>query len=74
MNFYQKLPADILIAFYYELMKNIENRVLTKNTYYELGLIISVASQRELTLERPCDFHEVVNHQEQLDDSIQFTL
>ena len=46
MDFYEKLPIDFLIDFYDEIIKNIEKGLLTKNMYYELSLIISVASQR----------------------------
>ena len=56
MDFYEKLPIDFLIDFYDEIIKNIEKGLLTKNMYYELGLIISVASQRGITFGKPCDF------------------
>jgi hypothetical protein len=70
VDFYEKLPTDFLMAFYDELMKNIEKGLLTKNMYYELGLIISVASQRGITLGQPCDFEQIVD-QKDLDDFIQ---
>ena len=70
MDFYEKLPTDFLIAFYDEMMKNIEKGLLTKNMYYELGLIISVASQRGISLGQPCDFEEIVD-QPDLDQFIQ---
>lgn len=70
MDFYEKLPADFLIAFYDEITKKIEEGLLTKNMYYELGLLISVASSRGITLERPCDFEQIVN-QRFLDNFIQ---
>jgi hypothetical protein len=70
MDFYEKLPADFLIAFYDEMMKNIEKGLLTKNMYYELGLLISVAHQRGITLEQPYDFEQIVN-QKALDEFIQ---
>lgn len=72
MNFYEKLPTDFLIAFYKEMMKNIENAVLTKNMYYELSIMISAASQRGITLDKPYDFEHVVD-QEALDNFIQST-
>ncbi len=72
MNFYEKLPADFLIDFYHEIMKNIEKGLLSKNMYYELGLIISVASQRRITLGKPCDFGQIVD-KNTLEDFIQFT-
>lgn len=70
MDFYEKLPTDFLTAFYNEIMKNIEKGILTKNMYYELGLMISAASQRGITLGKPCDFEQVVD-QQALDDFIQ---
>jgi hypothetical protein len=72
MDFYEKLPTDFLISFYYEMMKSIEKGLLTKNMYYELGLIISVASQRGITLGKPCDFEQIVDRKT-LEDFIQFT-
>jgi hypothetical protein len=72
MDFYEKLPADFLIAFYDEIMKNIEKGLLTKNMYFELGLLITVASQRGITLEQPCDFEQIVD-QKDLDDFILLT-
>ncbi|MBV7504842.1 hypothetical protein KW850_06135 [Bacillus sp. sid0103] len=72
MDFYEKLPTDFLIAFYDEIMKNIEKGLLTKNMYFELGLLISVASQRGITLEQPCDFEQIVD-QKDLDDFILLT-
>jgi len=61
MELYQKLPTELLLRFYNEIVKNIEKGVLSKNMYYELGLIISVASRRGICLEKPSDFNEVVN-------------
>lgn len=61
MDFYEKLPTDFLIAFYCEIMKNIEKGILTKNMYYELGLIILVANRRGITLNKPEDFEQVVD-------------
>ena len=71
MDVYEKVPTDFLIDFYYEIMKNIEKGLLTKNMYYEIGLIISVASQRGITLRKPCDFEQSVN-QKILERFIQF--
>ena len=72
MDFHERLPTDFLIDFYHEIMKNIEKGLLTKNMYFELGLIISVASQRGITLGKPCDFEQIVD-QKTLDNFIQFT-
>ncbi|MEH7121201.1 hypothetical protein V7128_27925 [Neobacillus vireti] len=63
MDFYVKLPNDVLIAFYNEINKNIEKGILTKQMYYELGLIFSVLSQRGIFLNKPNDFEEVIDHQ-----------
>lgn len=70
MDFYEKLPVDFLIRFYNEVRKNIEKRILTKNMYYELGIITSVANRRGIMLELPADFEEVVN-EEVLKDLLQ---
>jgi hypothetical protein len=72
VDFHERLPTDFLIDFYHEIMKNIEKGLLTKNMYFELGLIISVASQRGITLGKPCDFEQIVD-QKTLDNFIQFT-
>lgn len=61
MEFYEKLPTDFLITFYCEIMKNIDKGILSKNMYYELGLIISVANRRGVTLIRPKDFQQVAD-------------
>jgi hypothetical protein len=70
MVLYEKLPSNILISFYDEILKNIAKGILTKNMYYELGIIISVASQRGITIEEPCNFEQIVD-QETLNDFIQ---
>jgi hypothetical protein len=70
MDFYEKLPTDFLIAFYDEMMKNIERGLLTKNMYYELGLLMSVARQRGIILEQPDDFEQIVD-QSDLEEFIQ---
>jgi hypothetical protein len=67
MNFYEKLPADFLNSFYNEILKNIEKGILSKKMYYELGLIISVASQKGITLDSPADFKEVINEEVLMD-------
>lgn len=70
MDFYEKLPTEMLVAFYQEILDNIERGILSKNMYYELGLIISVASLRGITLGKPCDFTPSVD-QTLLDEFIQ---
>jgi hypothetical protein len=70
MDFYEKLPTDFLVAFYDEMMKNIERGLLTKNMYYELGLLISVARQRGIILVQPGDFEQIVD-QSDLEEFIQ---
>ena len=71
MDFYEEVPADFLIDFYHEIMKNIEKGLLTKNMYYEIGLIISVARQKGITLIKPYDFEQMVD-QKILEGFIQF--
>ncbi|MED1469278.1 hypothetical protein [Bacillus salipaludis] len=61
MEFYEKLPVEFLIRFYNGIKNNIEKGILTKNMYYELGVIISVANRRGITLDIPVDFKEEVN-------------
>ncbi|MED4229440.1 hypothetical protein P4670_30520, partial [Neobacillus cucumis] len=51
---------DFLIDFYNEICKNIENGILTKAMYYELGLITMVLNQRGIILSKPTDFEDVV--------------
>lgn len=63
MNLYEKLPVELLIRFYNEVKNNIEKGILTKKMYYELGLIISVAYRRGITLDFPADFKEEVNEE-----------
>ncbi|MGG3469547.1 hypothetical protein ABES02_18950 [Neobacillus pocheonensis] len=70
MNFYEKLPVEFLIRFYNEIIKNMEKGILTKNMYYELGIIISVANRRGISLDQPSDFNEVIN-QHALNDLLQ---
>lgn len=63
MSIYEKLPVEFLIRFYNEIITNIEKDILTNNMYYELGIIISVANRRGISLDLPFDFNEVVNQQ-----------
>ena len=73
MKFYENLPTDFLIAFYNEMIIKIEKGILTKNMYYELGLIISIAGQRGITLRKPYDFEQIVD-QKVLDKLIQCSI
>ena len=59
----RKLPNDVLIAFYNEINKNIGKDILTKQMYYELGLIFSVLNRRGIFLNKPIDFEDVIDHQ-----------
>jgi hypothetical protein len=70
MGFYEKLPEELLIRFYYEIINNIEKGILTKNMYYEIGIIISVANRRGISLDLPSDFNDVIN-QQALNDLLQ---
>ncbi|MFP5110750.1 hypothetical protein ACJ005_29445, partial [Neobacillus sp. 211] len=64
------LPEELLIRFYYEIINNIEKGILTKNMYYEIGIIISVGNRRGISLDQPSDFNEVIN-QQALNDLLQ---
>ncbi|MGF6950363.1 hypothetical protein QF028_002868 [Neobacillus sp. B4I6] len=70
MDFYEKLPEELLIRFYYEIINNIEKGILTKNRYYEIGIIISVGNRKGISLDQPSDFNEVIN-QQALNDLVQ---
>jgi hypothetical protein len=61
VDFYEELPVELLIRFYNEVNKNIKKGISTKNMYYELGIIISVANRRGISLEP--DLKQIVNHQ-----------
>ncbi|MEH7490691.1 hypothetical protein [Neobacillus niacini] len=63
MSLYERLPNDFLIKFYNEVKKMISNGLVTKNMYYELGLIIAVASKRGIHLDKPKDFEQHVDHE-----------
>ncbi|MDR4949156.1 hypothetical protein [Neobacillus cucumis] len=63
MSLYEKLPSDFLIQFYYEVKKMISNGFVSKNMYYELGLIIAVASRRGILLDKPHDFEQYIIHE-----------
>ena len=63
MGFYEKLPNDVLIAIYNEINKNIEKGILTKQMYYELGLIFSVLNRRGIFFNKPIDFDDVIDQQ-----------
>lgn len=70
MDLYEKLPEELLISFYYEIINNIEKGILSKNMYYEIGIIIYVANRRGISLDQPADFNEVIN-QQALNDLLQ---
>lgn len=59
---YYELPADSLIALFAEKVKNIESGLLTKNGYYELGLMISAASKKGITLGKTDNSKQAVAH------------
>lgn len=71
MDVYEQLPTKFLIDLYYGILKNIENGSLSKNMYYELGLMHLVASHRGLKLCRPADYEQIIT-QRDLDEFIQF--
>lgn len=63
MSKYEQLPTDFLLKIYTEVNKNIENGKVSKNLYYELGLIIAEAEKRGITLGQTEDFHGMVDQQ-----------
>ncbi|WP_216828182.1 hypothetical protein [Alkalihalobacterium elongatum] len=58
MNTYRRLPTENLLAYYYEITKEIKEGIISKSVYFELGLIISVASERGITLGDPFDIKQ----------------
>ncbi len=50
MSYYEKLPNDLLVAFYQEINKNIKKGILTEAMYNELKLIEEVARKRNILL------------------------
>jgi len=50
MSLYDKLPVGVLVAFYYEILKNIEKGILTKRMYEELELISNAAERKNVTI------------------------
>jgi hypothetical protein len=63
MSLYEKLPSDFLIQYYYEVKKMISKGLVSKNMYYELGLIIAAASRRGILLDKPKDFEQHTVHE-----------
>ncbi|NYE07463.1 hypothetical protein F4694_004274 [Bacillus niacini] len=63
MSLYEKLPSDVLIQFYYEVKKMTSTGLVSKNMYYELGLIIAAASRRGILLDKPKDFDQHIFHE-----------
>jgi hypothetical protein len=50
MSIYDKLPVDVLVVFYYEILKNIEQGILTERMYAELELIYAAAERKDVTM------------------------
>ena len=63
MSLYEKLPTDFLLQLYSELWKNIDRGIITKNMYYELGLMVAASAKRGISLEEPFNFQESVDSQ-----------
>lgn len=63
MKFYEELPTDVMLQFYKEFPRNIEEGIITKNMYDEVGLIISVANKRGIDLDKPADYEQVIDPQ-----------
>ena len=49
--FYEKLPTELLVNFYYEINKNIEAGLLSEAMYHELSLIKKAARKRGILLD-----------------------
>lgn len=47
---YDSLPLEILVEFYYYIIKNIEEGILSHAMYYELNLIKQVAEKKGISL------------------------
>jgi hypothetical protein len=63
MSLYERLPSDFLIQFYNEMREMSSNGLVSKNMYYELGLIIAAASKRGIQLDKPKDFDHNVDQE-----------
>ncbi|MCM2535360.1 hypothetical protein NDK43_27250 [Neobacillus pocheonensis] len=63
MSLYERLPSDFLIEFYNEVKKMISKGLVSKHMYYELGLMIAVASNRGILLDKPNDFEQNIVHE-----------
>ncbi|MFD2616807.1 hypothetical protein [Terrilactibacillus laevilacticus] len=50
ITFYEKLPNDVLIQFYFEIKNNIDKGILSEAMYQELELIKDAALKRGLTI------------------------
>lgn len=63
MNNYADLSTNRLKDLYKMILKNIEEGTLSKNMYYELGLMILAAKRRGINLDKPSDFSQIVDEQ-----------
>lgn len=63
MNSYKQLTDGFLMHLYEEIWRKIKKGTLSKNMYYELGIIYTIAVSREIYLELPSDFNQMVNQQ-----------
>jgi hypothetical protein len=63
MSLYETLPTDFLLQFYHGINKNIVKGSVSKDSYYELGLIIAAAAKRGMSLGTLEDFKEIVDEQ-----------
>ncbi|QOY37988.1 hypothetical protein AWH56_010715 [Anaerobacillus isosaccharinicus] len=50
MSLYEKLPNDLLIAFYEEINKNINLGILSDAMYHELELLKEAADKNKVPL------------------------
>lgn len=56
MSIYENLDSETLVAFYFEIHKNIERGILTKRMHQELKLIEIAATNKGITL---LSFHRI---------------
>jgi hypothetical protein len=63
MSLYERLPSDFLIQFHNEVKKMSSNGLVTKNSHYELGLIIAVALKRGIQLDKLKDLEQNVDQE-----------
>lgn len=61
MNPYEEVPVEFLVLLYNQILNNINKGILSKNMYYELAIILSVANKKGIILIPPPDLYTVIN-------------